>query len=305
MKKTLPILLLGALIAAGITGASLYGAAPKQKITANRNYVTRSIDGIRNFNEIRANGIADVEYTQSSGRPNVEIYGAENILQYLKVEVKGNSLEINIDDRIEIRGEHRLKVRVSSNSITSVSTSGTGDIDILGTLSVENLEMVTTGTGDIDFNRIISSGNVTMTLKGTGDADGRSIRSNSLRVNINGTGDLDIDDLESRNVELTIAGTGDAEVDNISADIVEVTVSGTGGADLSGRTERLTAKVTGTGSIDADDLRADIVNATVSGLGSISCYPLKEIYGSESGMGSIKYKGTPGIVDIKKDKRRR
>lgn len=279
MRKILLIALLAAFTACNATTAANTDSGKRKVVVADRNYVTRDVKGIDRFDKINSRGIADVEYIQKDGRPSISVYGSENVLPYLKVQVSGNTLNITIDDKVQIRGEHRLKVRVSNPGLVAVSTSGTGEIDIKGILSTGDFEMSTTGTGDIDFDVIESSGKVTMSVRGTGDVDGESLRCVSLSATVSGTGDIDIDDIRS--------------------DMFKLSVSGTGSADVGGRTNEFTVTVSGTGSVKAGNLRADVVNATVSGTGSLSCYAVKELYATESGTGSIRYDGNPNIVDIK------
>lgn len=256
----------------------------RKRIVADRNYVTREVKDIGGFDKINSSGIADVEYTQRDGRPSVSVYGSENVLPYLKVRVNGSTLNITIDDKVQISGEHRLKVKVSAPGIIAVSTSGTGDVDIRGVLSSGDFEMSTTGTGDIAFDTIDSSGKVVVNVRGTGDVDGESLHCGSLSASVSGTGDIDIDDIRS--------------------DYFKLSVSGTGSADVGGRTDEFRVSVSGTGSVNARSLRAQVVNATVSGTGSLSCYAVKELYATESGTGSLRYDGNPEIIDIKGDRRR-
>lgn len=280
MRKFLSIALLASLSVLCINDA----AAQRRRVQANGNYITREVNGITEFDAIRSQGIADVEYTQSGGRPGVKVYGAENVLPYLIVKVNGNVLNISMKNNVNIQGKHGLKVIVSGPGLNNISTSGTGDIKIMGPLSAGDLEMTTTGTGDIEFGRIMSRGNVTMNMRGTGDIEGRSLQCRSLAARITGTGDL--------------------ELDNIEVDAVELSVSGTGDAQLGGRTADFKVKVSGTGSVDAANLQADNVDASVSGTGSLSCHAVKSLYAKESGTGSIRYKGDPRTVDIRGSHRR-
>lgn len=284
MRKILLIALLAGFTACNATSAANLDGGRRKTVVADRNYVTRDVKGIDGFDRINSTGIADVVYVQRDGKPGVSVYGSENVLPYLKVQVTGNTLNVSIEGKVQIRGEHRLKVMVSNPGLVAVSTSGTGDIDLNGRFATGDFEMSTTGTGDIDFDSIESSGKVTVTVRGTGDVDGRSLRCGSLSATVSGTGDIDIDDIRSDSFKLSVSGTGDAEV--------------------GGRTNEFNVSVSGTGSVDARDLKADVVNAKVSGTGSLSCYAAKALYATESGTGSIRYGGNPEIVDIKGNRRR-
>lgn len=275
MKKAF-IAVLIVLVAATGWNAS---AQRKKTVTASKPYVSRKIHDIPAFDGIKLTTIADVNYTQSTdGTTSVTVSGAENALQYLNVEVKSGTLHIDMENKVQVRGEHKLLVTVSNPGIERVNSSGTGDIDIRGTLNVKSLEMHTSGTGDIDFDRIVARGNVSLSGSGTGDIEGVGLEARDLRIKTSGTGDLDVAGISAKRVEASSSGTGDLE--------------------LSGKTASLKCRTSGTGDIEAFGLKSDKTEASASGTGSIECYAAESLSASASGTGGVRYSGNPGTVNI-------
>ncbi len=81
---------------------------------------------------------------------------------------------------------------------------------------------------------------------------------------------------------------------------LECEFSGASSVKLSGKANTLDIDLSGAGSVNAYNLMANVVKSETSGAGSIRVNAQKEIYASVSGVGSIRYKGNPGIVRTNK-----
>lgn len=245
--------------------------------------VTQEVRLPGGFSEINSRGIVDVEYRQTrAGQTRVEIRGRENLVGYVEIRNTRGVLEIDWPRNVTVRGEFDVTVIVSSPRMDKITTMGTGDIKIAGTLESDAIELASYGTGDIEFGRI-KGGEVRMLARGSGDIEG-------------GT-------LEARNVDITVQGTGDVDVSRLDAASATITVSGTGDVDVNGRVRDAVFKLRGTGDIEADGLRAENVNATLSGTGDISCYASLSLRATASGIGTITVAGNPSAVEIKGLKR--
>lgn len=64
-----------------------------KKVIASNKYVTKDIK-VDNFKKISVAGSPDVTFTQKSGRPEVEVYTSDNIVDLLDIKVKDNTLYI-------------------------------------------------------------------------------------------------------------------------------------------------------------------------------------------------------------------
>lgn len=93
------------------------------------------------------------------------------------------------------------------------------------------------------------------------------------------------------------SGAANIWMEKLDTDKIEILNSGVGEIRVSGITDDAKLVCSGVGSIDAEHLKALNVVANVSGVGSITCHASESIEGSVSGVGSLKYAGTPKHKD--------
>lgn len=63
------------------------GGFGSKTVKASKNYVTKDIK-VDNFTKLSVAGSPDVTYTQKSGKPTVEVYTSDNIVDLLDIRVK-------------------------------------------------------------------------------------------------------------------------------------------------------------------------------------------------------------------------
>ena len=86
-----------------------------KKVIASNKYVTKDIK-VDNFKKIRVAGSPDVTFTQKSGRPEVEVYTSDNIVDLLDIKVKDNTLYIGFKKDVNVSYK-KLEVRVSAETL--------------------------------------------------------------------------------------------------------------------------------------------------------------------------------------------
>ena len=69
------------------------GGFGSKTVKASKNYVTKDIK-VNNFTKLSVAGSPDVTYTQKSGKPTVEVYTSDNIVDLLDIRVKDNTLDV-------------------------------------------------------------------------------------------------------------------------------------------------------------------------------------------------------------------
>lgn len=93
---------------------------------ASNKYVTKDIK-VDNFKKISVAGSPDVTFTQKSGRPEVEVYTSDNIVDLLDIKVKDNTLYIGFKKDVNVSYK-KLEVRVSAETLNGISVAGSGDV---------------------------------------------------------------------------------------------------------------------------------------------------------------------------------
>lgn len=96
------------------------------------------------------------------------------------------------------------------------------------------------------------------------------------------------------------SGASSIKMDSLDTDKIDIVNSGVGSITIGGLADNVKLQNSGVGSINAEKLKALNVKANVSGVGSITCYASEKIEGRVSGVGSLKYAGTPKHKDTKR-----
>ena len=162
---------------------------------------------VAEFNAIEVGGVFDVEVVAQK-EFSVEIEADDNLLQYIRTEVRGGTLEISTDKRISPRGA--IRVRISAPDIERLQSSGASK------LSLSNVKN--------DSLKVEASGASKLKVDG---------ETRNLEIELSGASKIEAESLKAENVN----------VDGSGASCASVNVSGDLKADLSGA-----SKVTYTGN---------------------------------------------------------
>ena len=100
----------------------------QQTVKASKNYVTKDIK-VDNFTKLSVAGSPDVTYTQKSGKPTVEVYTSDNIVDLLDIRVKDNTLYVGFKKNVNVSYD-KLKVRVSAEKLNGIAVAGSGDVEL-------------------------------------------------------------------------------------------------------------------------------------------------------------------------------
>ena len=211
-------------------------------IKASKNYVTKNIK-VDNFTGLNLAGSPDVTYTQKAGKPTVEVYTSDNIVDLLDINVVNNTLNIKFKKGVNV-SYNKLEIRISSETLNNISVAGSGNVTLANGLKTNQLKMSVAGSGDINANNIACTNELSISIAGSGDIQGSNITCTNLKT--------------------SVAGSGDLKLNNVSATDTEASVAGSGTAILTGTTQEASYRVAGSGDLFASDLQAKRVSASVS-----------------------------------------
>lgn len=256
------------------------------KIEASKKTVTYELEDPERFNRIQFAGSGTVEYRQSSdGQTRVVVTIAENVRDYVEVEVKNGTLcnrwkAVNTT----ITGDSKLKIVCESPQIEVVSLSGSGHAYLMNGISDKRLALKVAGSGHIKTS--------TLHLEET------------LQCDVAGSGHIEVDEGNAAKAALfDIAGSGKIRANPIKSKEVVARISGSGDIDLQGTVQKANLQTTGSGEIHAHELKAESVYAKVTGSGDIDCYATEELTTKVTGSGNITYSGNPSVVNSNNVKR--
>ncbi len=179
---------------------------------------TRDVD---KFDELSLSGSFDVRIRVGEEQ-SVRVTFDDNLIDYIQTEVRHGELRIYSDGSFSSR--HDCRVEITVPSLTDVSLSGSGDIDVTN----------------------LSGGDFSLSISGSGDitAEGKV---DQLSISVAGSGDVDARDLEAQDADVHISGSGDVTV--FASRYLDARVSGSGDIDYYGDPEKISSHVAGSGSI--------------------------------------------------------
>lgn len=286
--KTLSRILTLVFLSLALTAQAQYtytennGGWNSTKVKGSKHYVTKEYRP-ENFTHVSLTGSSNLTYTQRVGKPRVEVYTSDNLIDLLKVEVKNGILSIGFKKGYNVQ-YNKLEVRVWSETLNGIGAAGSGDIKLTAGLHTDKLKMSVAGSGSI------STDGLTCT--------------DDLDISVAGSGDVVLKNVECGDLKTSIAGSGDMKLTNVTTGSVKSSIAGSGTLELSGQTESAGYSISGSGDILAQNLVAKRVSASISGSGDIKCHAVDFLKVRTSGSGSVGYKGDPELDIPRKNLRK-
>ena len=227
---------------------------------------------VSNFSSITSVSSVDV-YVKQGNAFSVVVRADGNLINYIKTEVKNNTLVISVTKNIW--HAKTMQVHITMKTLQKVMLSGSGDFYCKSPFTVRNLQLVLSGSGDA--KAVLNAQNVQIRISGSGDVDVSGIRG-SLGADVSGSGDVEADNLQLENCTLKVTGSGDVE--------------------LNGRTARLSAVFVGSGDLEAGGLAAVNANVKSTGSGDMTIHAIDKLEATISGSGDLSYIGNPEVLKI-------
>jgi hypothetical protein len=200
------------------------------------------------YDAVAVAGWFDVELVAGT-EGKLEIRGEENLLEYIKTEVKDDKLIIKVKNGVNLKPSSwgnggGIMVTVPVQEVSSVSLSGSGDIISSTVLKADRFETSLSGSGDVSLQ--LEAESVMASLSGSGDVN-LSGNAGNFEVKVSGSGDVKAYELSANNVEATISGSADVKV--TANQKLYARVSGSGDIQYRGNPEKIDSKASGSGDI--------------------------------------------------------
>ena len=244
-----------------------------KKVKASNVYVTKQIK-IDDFDRLEVAGSMDVVYKQVKGKPSLEIYTADNIVDLVKTEVVNGTLTIGFKKGYSI-SYNKLIIRVSSEDINAISLAGSGSIDLANGVKTNKMNISLAGSGDVMGKNIFCQ--------------------EDLRIALSGSGDVTMQQLACNQFDVSLAGSGDVLMKDVNVHTAKVSLAGSGCVEMYGKTDKSHFELAGSGEILAAGFEAKEVNVSIAGSGDVECHATDHLKVSISGSGEVGYKGNPQL----------
>ncbi len=247
MRKKLLVSILGLFLAA----APVF-AGDTLKVRASQDYISTEVELTEPFDSLALDGDIDVVFEQQD-EVSARVYGAENLVKLVRVNVKDSTLYIGFDQPVVIRGRHDLQVRVTGPELSKITVSDKGEVDVRRGLVTKDLEITASDRAEVSLSRV---------------------EAENILVEASGRADVSLERI--------------VKVDNLVA-----RSSGHAEMEFSGVADKVELENRSREDIDAGDLRAAVVNAATYGWGDISCRASKELNAAAHSWGKVEYEGFP------------
>jgi len=239
MKKALTIVL-------AILTVTLSSAQWK-RVKGNGKTVTieRSVG---EYDYVALAGWFDVELVDGT-EGQLTLKGEENLLEYIKTEVKDGKLTIKQRKGVNLKPSNwndGIVITVPVENVDGVSLSGSGDVVGKTVLKSNRFRTSISGSGDISLE--IEAASVDASMSGSGDMN-LSGRATDFEVSVSGSGDIRAYDLEADFVDAQVSGSADIKV--TANEMLKARVSGSGDISYKGNPKKIDTKSSGSGDISS------------------------------------------------------
>jgi hypothetical protein len=205
---------------------------------------------VRGFDRISMAGAGKIIITQGD-RESLSIETDDNLLEYIRTEVKGDTLEIDFSKDLILSSGARDSLEPSAGFVFRISVIDLEDISVSGAADIQ-AEKLKTDQLQINFS-------------GAGEVTIDDLNASRLDVNLSGAGDIELaGKVDSQ--DIVISGLGRYQGFAVESQQVSVTISGAGGAEV-WVTETLDVVISGAG--DVEYYGTPTVNPEISGLGRL------------------------------------
>lgn len=237
MKKVLTL----GLVLCTIAATAQWG----KRVKGNGKTVTieRSVG---DYDAIAISGWFDVNLV-AGNEGELTLKGEENLLEYIKTEVKDGKLVIKTEKGVNLKPSNwnsGIYVTVPVESVDMVSLSGSGDIVGETTIKSDSFKTSMSGSGDITL--AIEANSINASMSGSGDIN-LSGSAQDFDATISGSGDIKAYDLKAANVYAQVSGSADIKV--TATEMIKARVSGSGDISYKGNPKKIDTKTSGSGDI--------------------------------------------------------
>jgi hypothetical protein len=217
MKKFLVVVLLAA-------GIFIFPSC--EKVVGEGPLVTQT-RSVGNFSGVSSEMSGKVNFAIAP-EYKVEITAQQNILDVLNTNVVNGVLHIDFKDNVRVRQHEDLLINITAPYADYFRLSGSGNMNVQGDITANNLKVTLSGSGDIAVQRAVIADKI--------DAD------------ISGSGNINIANGSTVNEDVDISGSGKVEMPGVNAESAVTHTSGSGDVKLA-VSKNLDAHITGSGSV--------------------------------------------------------
>ncbi|HEX6190740.1 MAG TPA: head GIN domain-containing protein [Chitinophagaceae bacterium] len=234
MKKFVVVLL----------SAAMFVFTSCEKVVGEGPLVTET-RSVPQFTGISSEMSGKVNFTLASTF-NVEIRAQRNILDVVRTNVVNGVLHIDFKDGVRVREHEDLTINILAPSAEYLRLSGSGNMDVIGDLVANNLQLKLSGSGNIAIQKTIIANKIDADLSGSGNISILSGSAINEALDVSGSGKIDLAGVNAENGIVKITGSGDMKV-SLSKNL-DANITGSGSVYYHGN-PLIKTKITGSGKV--------------------------------------------------------
>ena len=222
MKKSLVCLAITFLMASTAGLASANTLVTIVKSNASKSDESRSVSG---FSSISSSGSYTI-YITMGDKESLRLEGSSEMINQIETKVENGILKIRNKKQMNWRSwnsAEKVSIYIEARTLHGITLSGSGDIEVSGTIKSTELRNTISGSGSIsqsmdaeNFVALISGSgkinakgkaeNVKATIAGSGNFEGKELQTSNSNVKISGSGNITI--TADKYLEALISGSG-------------------------------------------------------------------------------------------------
>jgi hypothetical protein len=197
------------------------------------------------YDKIAAAGSFDVKLI-SGKEGEIAIKGDENLLEYIKTEVKDGTLLVYFEKgkNIQLNYNSAIEITIPFEKINQLTFTGSGNLSSSDSINSENLDFIMSGSGNVKFESV--STNLKISKSGSGNLNVKG-KTTNLEVNNAGSGNASLSDLTSENAIANQSGSGSIKL--YCTKNLQAKSAGSGNIQYKGNPEKVDKNSIGSGSI--------------------------------------------------------
>lgn len=237
MKKfRISYVLMALLISGALIGTAFTSATKTKQMDSSE---TRQVSG---FSGIASSGNFNVKVTMGTTE-SLKIVADKELLEDIETTVEKNVLTLRHKNHNFGSRRSNATIYITAKKLNNISVSGSGTIDIAGTLKTSHLNNAVSGSGSI--NLITETSDYTAAISGSGKIN-ISGGAKTAQINVSGSGEFNGKNLNTDDSDLKISGSGSVLI--TANKTLDAALSGSGKIRYSGNA-RVTQTKSGSGSI--------------------------------------------------------
>ncbi len=219
--------------------------APWETIKGN-GVIKKETRSASNYTGISSHGSINVQVAYGNSS-NITVEADENLLQYIETAIENDKLVIRTRKGVNLKSKSKIMVHASLTRLTSLSVSGSGNINGDGAFSnTGKTDISVSGSGNIKLG-FDALNELAVSVSGSGNVDLKGKNCNNIDATVSGSGNVDCGDVRCNDVFAKVSGSGNVRV--YANKSIEAKVSGSGNVFYKGSASNINAKTSGSGKV--------------------------------------------------------